>query len=97
MPKVHITATWGNDDAESSIAISAARWQAVQQGAHHEQDAWAYYEGRRFSVHWDITDTHVNILGPDGLECVVDGLLDELCVEASDRETRALRSGTRAT
>ena len=78
--KTQVTAYWGNDDAESTIKMSSARLAALLNGGSHAQNAWGYYEGRRFSVRWTISEGTVNIDGDDGKQCVLEGALDELIV-----------------
>ncbi len=82
-PKTHVqvTATWGNDDVESSIKLSQKQWAAIEAGAEHEARAWAWYEGTRFSVRWSFRDGLVSIDGPDGMECMTELPVDELSVE----------------
>jgi hypothetical protein len=78
---VHVTAYWGNDDAESSIKLSHKQWAAIQAGAEHAARAWGWYEGTRFSVHWSFINGRVSIDGPDGMGCIFEVPVAELSVE----------------
>lgn len=82
--KAHIklTAFWGNDDAESTIKVSPARWKAITEGGSYETSAWAWYEGKRFSACWTFQDGNFSVGAEDGLECIVDYPLEELIVES---------------
>jgi hypothetical protein len=76
---VHITALWGNDDAESTIKISQRHWKAIQAGAEYETSAWGWYEGRRFSTSWHFYDASLSVYAEDH-ECIIDCGMEDLIV-----------------
>jgi len=71
---------WGNDDAESTIKISASEWKRIQAGEEYERNGWGYYEGQRFSVYWRFKDRTVTISGGDR-ECIINDPLENLYVD----------------
>ena len=77
---VALTAYWGSDEADSTIKLSAKKWNEIRAGAQLEKDAWSYYEGQRFRVVWLFGPGQVTIDGEDGLQCVVGLAVDELIV-----------------
>ena len=79
-PKVELRALWGNDDAESTIKISSRQWKKIQAGEEFEKSAWAYYEGKRFSIYWRFKNRKVTISGGD-MECIIDDPLENLYVD----------------
>jgi hypothetical protein len=82
-PRVYVvlTATWGNDDAYSSIRISRRRWSALQAGAEYVQSSSSWYEGGRESVVWVFEKGKVTVDGEDGMVCVEDLPVSKLDVE----------------
>lgn len=78
---IELTAYWGNDDAESTIKVSRARWKKIQDGAVYVTSAWGWYEGSRFSVAWCFSNGEVTINGDVGMQCVVDLPVSELIVQ----------------
>jgi hypothetical protein len=82
-PRVYVvlTATWGNDDAYSSIRISRRKWGALQEGAEYVQSASSWYEGAREPVVWVFENGKVTVNGEDGMVCVEDFPVSELMVE----------------
>lgn len=76
--QVELTALWGNDDASSTIAIPASTWRRIVAGEMYDRTAWAWYEGRRFSVVWSFAQRTVSIDGPDCSQCIVEESIDEL-------------------
>jgi hypothetical protein len=79
MPKVTIRALWGNDDAESTIRIPIRVWEMIQEGEEIRKRAWAFYEGRRFSVGWRFKGGEV-FIAADDMECF-QGPIEELYVD----------------
>ena len=77
---VELTAYWGNDDADSTIKLSAKKWNEIRAGAQFEKDAWSNYEGQRFRVVWLFGSGQVTIDGEDGMQCVVGLPVEELIV-----------------
>ena len=75
---VNIHATWGNEDASSSIKLGRQHWHAIQAGSHYSKTTWAWYEGRRFRVQWTFTNGTLSIHGDDGSQHLVDVPLTEL-------------------
>ena len=84
MSTLEVTAVWANDDAESSIRISRGCWKKILLGASYEQSAWAWYEGKRFSVLWEFSDKTISISGRDLAQYLVDNPVEELIVTVSD-------------
>lgn len=84
MNRLYITAYWGNDDAESSIRISRGCWKKILLGKSYEQSAWAWYEGKRFSVLWELSNKTISISGRDLAQYLVDNPVEELIVTVSD-------------
>lgn len=80
---VVLRATWGNDDAESTIRISRRQWKNIQLGARFVRATWAYYEGRRFRATWTFENETFTIDCDDGMQCVVDRDVSELTPELS--------------
>lgn len=72
---------WGNDDADSSTTLTAATWRRIVDGASVTKSAWAWYEGRRFSVTWCFADRKLWVDGDDNAQHVCDLPIDELEVE----------------
>ncbi|MBN9404713.1 MAG: PcfJ domain-containing protein [Burkholderiales bacterium] len=66
---VHLTAVWGNDDAESTIKVSRRRWQQIQDGEPYCATAWSWYEGTRTRTTWSFGDGELTISQDDGFEC----------------------------
>lgn len=75
---VELTAYWGNDDADSTIKISAKKWEQIKAGAQFQKTAKSYYEGQKYDVTWSFANGVVSIDGEDGMQCVVDLPFDEL-------------------
>lgn len=75
---VHLTAYWGNDDADSTIKISAKKWEQIKARAQFQITAKSYYEGQGYDVTWSFTNGFVSIDGEDSMQCVVDLPVDEL-------------------
>ncbi|MBN9407476.1 MAG: PcfJ domain-containing protein [Burkholderiales bacterium] len=65
---VHLTAVWGNDDAESTIKVSRRRWQQIQDGEPYDTTAWSLYEGVRSHASWSFNDGKLTISLGDGFE-----------------------------
>ncbi len=84
MNRLYLTAIWGNDDAESSIRISRGCWKKILLGASYEQSAWAWYEGKRFSVLWEFSNKAISISGRDWAQYLVDEPVEQLIVTVSD-------------
>lgn len=78
---VHLTAVWGNGDADSTIKVSRRRWAQIQKGAEYTAGASSWYEGERASVGWHFLDAKVSINGPDGMECLIDHPVSDLIAE----------------
>ncbi len=66
---VHLTAMWGNDDAQSAIKVSRRRWQQSQDGEPYCATAWSWYEGTRTRTTWSFGDGELTISQDDGFEC----------------------------
>lgn len=64
--KVRIEARWANDDASSDFIISQAKWKKILEGGEYRRNAWARYEGDRFSVEWVFSRSRFSIDGADG-------------------------------
>jgi len=56
---------------------------AIDQGFRSQTRAWAWYEGRRFSVAWRFAGGEISIDGDDGMECVVDLPVSELVAQTT--------------
>ena len=80
-PTVTLTATWGNDDAESSIRISRRRWKAIQAGGEDFESGFGWYEGERFEVSWSFGKGLVSINSYDAGTCVSDRAVERLYVQ----------------
>ena len=80
-PSVHVelTASFGNDDAESTIKVSRRRWKQIQEGAEYQTSAWSWYEGVRSSASWHFSEGLVSVHGDD-MEHVIDLPVAELIV-----------------
>lgn len=65
---VHLTAMWGNDDAESTIKVSPQRWQQIQNGEPYNTTTWSWYEGTRSHASWSFADGKLSISLGDGFE-----------------------------
>jgi len=81
--KIALTATWGNDDADSTVKLSPKTWRLIEAGAEHTRGTWSYYEGKRYHVTWHFQSGLVSINGEDGMECVKDLPVRELFVSES--------------
>ena len=79
--QVELTAVWGDDDAESTIKISCRRWKQIQEGVEYSASAWAWYEGRRFSVDWHFSGGNVSVHDKEGDEHVIDLPVGELIAQ----------------
>ncbi|MEZ5608116.1 MAG: PcfJ domain-containing protein [Burkholderiaceae bacterium] len=66
---VHLTAMWGNDDAQSTIKVSRRRWQRIQDGEPYCATAWSWYEGTRTRTTWSFGDGELTLSQDDGFEC----------------------------
>jgi hypothetical protein len=75
---IELTAYWGNDDADSTIKISAKKWLQINAGAHFQKTAKSYYEGQSYDVTWSFFEGTVSIDGEDGRQCVVGLPVEEL-------------------
>lgn len=75
---IELTACWGNDDADSTIKISATKWEQIKAGAQFLKTAKSYYEGQNYDVTWSFADGVVSIDGEDGRQCVADLPVEEL-------------------
>ena len=75
---VELTAYWGTDDADSSIKVSAKKWEQIKAGAQYQKTAKSYYEGQSYDVTWSFLDGTVSIDGEDGMQCVAGLPLEEL-------------------
>ena len=75
---VALTAYWGNGDADSTINISATKWEQIKAGAQFKKTAKSYYEGQGYDVTWSFANGVVSIDGEDGMQCVVDLPVEEL-------------------
>jgi hypothetical protein len=84
MSTLEVAAVWANDDAESSIKISRSCWEKILLGASYEQSAWAWYEGKRFSVMWEFGNKAISISGSDCAQYLVDEPVEQLIVTVSD-------------
>ena len=78
---ISITASWGNDDAESTISLTPEQWQSIQDGGEYFEYAESWYEGKREEVTWSFKNGLVTIDGEDGLQCLVDSPINELYVK----------------
>ena len=76
-----ITATWGNDDASSTIKISRKQWESIKSGQEFSVRAWSRYEGKRMPVCWKFNNSLFSVFNDDGFQAVLDDPLDELHVE----------------
>jgi hypothetical protein len=75
---IELKAYWGNDGADSSIKISAKKWEKIKAGAQYQKTAKSYYEGQSYDVTWSFLDGTVSIDGEDGMQCVAGLPLEEL-------------------
>jgi hypothetical protein len=84
-PEVHIelTASWGNDDAESTIKVSQRRWKQIQEGIEYETAATSWYEGEEYDVSWHFSNSEVSIHGNDGAEYVINCPVKKLLVQSN--------------
>lgn len=78
---VELTAFWGNDDADSTIKISAKKWEQIKAGAQFQKTVKSYYEGQKYDVTWSFLNRAVSIDGEDGRQCVVNLPIEELTFE----------------
>jgi hypothetical protein len=83
-PMVEITASWGNDDAFSTIRIRRSVWCKIKEGAYHERGSYSWYEGTRYSCYWVFSDGLVSISGSDGADHLLAEPIEELMVEEGD-------------
>jgi hypothetical protein len=75
---VELTAYWGTDDADSTIKVSAKKWEQIKAGAQYQKTAKSYYEGQSYDVTWSFLDGTVSIDGEDGMQCVAGLPLEKL-------------------
>jgi hypothetical protein len=68
---VKLTATWGNDDVESSIKISRRRWSHICAGEEYQTSASYRYEGHSYTAYWSFINGKVTIDGEDGEQHVL--------------------------
>lgn len=80
---VELTATWGNDDAESTLKVSRRRWASICAGVAYEATSWSWYEGVRSAVVWTFANSTVTIEGEDGMQAVADLPVLELIARES--------------
>lgn len=66
---VHLTAMWGNGDADSSIKVSRRRWHQIQSGEPYDTTTWSWYEGKRTLASWSFRGGELTISLDDGMEC----------------------------
>jgi hypothetical protein len=90
-----LNATWGNDDAESTIRLSRRQWKNIESGARIVRTAWAHYEGTRFRVVWTFENSRFTLDGDDGLQCIVDRDVAELTPELWPPQERLGEQGPR--
>ena len=84
MDLVVLKAYWGNDDAESSIKISAKKWEQIKAGAQFQKTAKSYYEGQKYNVTWSFANRVVSIDGEDGGQYIVELPVQEWIVQCDD-------------
>lgn len=81
-PKMKILKVyWGNDDAESTLALSSDEWEHVNRGERLENTATAIHEGVEETVTWVIQDREVTIIGDDASQKMLAWPLNELIVD----------------
>ena len=69
--KIHLSVTWGNDDADATLVVSPARWRRICAGKPVSASTWSYYEGTRQRVGFTFNDPNPGDLcvgGDDGAE-----------------------------
>lgn len=79
-PKIRLTATWGNGDAESSITLSQGQLKKIKTGATYTRNAYSYYEGARHRVNWAFENQNVVITGTDDGGDWFEGHLEDLSI-----------------
>lgn len=89
---VELTATWGNDDAESTIKVSRRRWQSILDGETFTKRTWSWYEGKRYAVEWRFSDGQLSIDGEDCAQYVVGKPASDLMVEKVASPERSVES-----
>ena len=82
VPPVSLRAFWGNGDADSSLAVSGAKWARIQSGQPHIDRSVSYFEGEPLVVYWRFQDGRVTIEDDEGTGRVVDLPVSELLVTA---------------
>ena len=78
---IELTASWGNDDSESSIKIAPSRWESIKDGGKFSKKSISYYEGEEEKVVWTFKDGLVSIDGEDGRQCILEEPIESLHVE----------------
>lgn len=77
---VTISASWGNDDADSSIKVSRRQWSKILDGEEYSTSSYSYYEGERYAIGWEFNDKKLTVWGDDGACHCEDFPIEELSV-----------------
>ena len=80
-PKIRLTATWGNGDAESTITLSRGQLEKIKAGEDYTRNAYSFYEDTRNRVTWEFQNQNVVITGTDDGGDWFEGHIDDLRIE----------------
>lgn len=71
-PPVSLRAFWADGSADSTIDVSASRWERIRAGEPYSKAGWSAYEGESQRVFWSFRDGRACISDSEGVEHVID-------------------------